>query len=156
MTVENDKKAQDIVSEMAKTLLPPDYKPSEAEDFMNPLQVEYFRRKLQVWKNELIVESSETIDNLRQDNLASPDLNDRASMETEHGLELRTRDRYRKLIAKIDESLRNMDIGEYGYCEVSGEKIPLERLEARPTATMTVAAQEAYERGERTRKDDRE
>ena len=156
MVKENEKKALKIDSATAKILLSPDYKPSEDEDFMNAFQIEYFRRKLNEWKKDLLVESSETLDLLRQDNLASADANDRASMETEHGLELRTRDRYRKLIAKIDESLRTMDTGEYGYCEVSGEKIPLERLEARPTASMTVFSQEAYERGERTRKDDRE
>ena len=143
-------------ADIEKTLLPPDYKPSPSESFMNPLQLEYFRQKLNVWKKELIAESHETIDSLRTNVLSSPDLNDRASLETEHTFKLRTRDRYRKLIAKIDEALHSIDRGEYGYCEVTGAEIPLERLNVRPTATMTVEAQELYERNERTHKDYRE
>ena len=104
----------------------------------------------------MILESTGTIEYLKQDSLNSADLNDRASLETEHSFELRTRDRYRKLIAKIDEALQNIETGEYGYCEITGNPIPLERLEARPIANMTVQAQEEYERSEKTRKDERE
>ena len=120
---------------------------------MNPMQLEYFRRKLLDWKKSLMRESNETLNNLQNDNLGVSDLNDRASLETESSLELRTRDRYRKLIIKIDEALYSIDSGEYGYCEMTGEPIPLDRLEARPTATMTIKAQEAYERKERITKD---
>ncbi|MGB1361465.1 MAG: RNA polymerase-binding protein DksA [Alphaproteobacteria bacterium] len=147
---------QKIDEAIAKSLLPPDYKPTKKEDFMSSMQLEYFRQKLLYWKKELICETTDTLEHLRQDSLSSPDVNDRASLETEHAFELRTRDRYRKLIAKIDEALHAIDIGEYGYCEITGNPIPLERLEARPIATMTIEAQENYERGERTRKDDRE
>ena len=141
---------------LAQTMLPPDYKPSENEEFMCSKHLQYFRNKLLQWKLDLINESSQTLAHLRQDSLVVADLNDRASLETEHAFELRTRDRYRKLIAKIDEALHNIEQGDYGYCEITGDKIPLERLEARPIATMTVEAQQSYERNERTRKDFRE
>ncbi len=141
---------------LAQTMLPPDYEPSEHEQFMCSKHLQYFRKKLLQWKLDLICESSQTIENLRQDSLAAADLNDRASLETEHAFELRTRDRYRKLIAKIDEALQNIDSGDYGYCEITGERIPLNRLKARPIATMTVEAQTLYERDERTRRDFRE
>ncbi len=138
-----------------KTLLPPDYKPTEKEEFMSQLQLGYFRNKLLLWKKNLILESYETIDKLQSDSLVSADLNDRASLESEQVFELRTRDRYRKLIAKIDQAIDRINEGEYGYCKETGEKIPLARLEVRPTATMTIEAQEAYERTEQGRKDDR-
>ena len=152
ITIEIEKLDQAI----AKSLLPPDYKPTKKEDFMSTMQLEYFRKKLLNWKKELLIESDNTLKNLKQESLTTADANDRASLETEHAVELRTRDRYRKLIAKIDEALHNIDIGEYGYCEITGNPIPLERLEARPIATMTVEAQGEYERSEKTRKDDRE
>lgn len=141
---------------LAQTMLPPDYTPSEDEEFMCAKHLEYFRKKLLQWKLSLLKESSQTLETLRHESLVAPDLNDRASLETEHAFELRTRDRYRKLISKIDEALQNIDNGDYGYCEMTGEEIPLKRLEARPITTMTIQAQEAYERGEKTRKDPRE
>lgn len=129
--------------------LPDDYRPNADEDFMNPLQQEYFRRKLMAWKEEILKEAKETLDTLQQESLREPDLTDRASAETDWSIELRTRDRQRKLISKIDSALRRIETGEYGYCEVSGEPISLQRLDARPTATMTVEAQEKHEREEK-------
>ena len=131
-----------------------DYRPSEAEPFMNERQREYFRRKLNLWKDEILKESRETIQNLQAETVPHADLADRASTEAERQLELRTRDRQRKLIAKIDAALRRIDDGEYGYCEVTGEPISLGRLEARPIATMTVEAQERHERQEKISRDD--
>lgn len=128
----------------AETFLPDDYRPAENEPFMNDRQLEYFRRKLMTWKQELLDQSAETIDNL----------SDRASEETDRALELRTRDRQRKLIAKIDAALRRIDNGEYGYCESTGEPISLRRLDARPIATMTLEAQERHERREKVHRDD--
>jgi DnaK suppressor protein len=138
----------------AETFLPEDYRPAEDEPFMNERQLEYFRRKLLVWKQELLAQSAETIDNLSDSARAVPDLADRASEETDRALELRTRDRQRKLIAKIDAALRRIETGEYGYCEVTGEPISLRRLDARPIATMTLEAQERHERRERVHRDD--
>ena len=135
-------------------LLPPDYRPSEDEPFMNPLQIEYFRRKLLTWRADLIHESTQTLDNLQNSSLAEPDSNDRASLESEHAVELRTRDRERKLIAKIDEALLRIDEGSYGYCEDTGEPISIKRLEARPIAIYTIEAQERHERQERTHRED--
>ncbi len=134
--------------------LPDGYQPSPEEEFMNPLQLEYFRRKLEDWKNDIMRESAETLQNLQEDNLREPDIADRASSETDWSVELRTRDRQRKLVAKIDSALRRIHEGEYGYCEVTGEPISLRRLDARPIATMTIEAQEAHERAEKVHRDD--
>ena len=138
----------------AEIFLPEDYRPAESEPFMNDLQLEYFRRKLIVWKQELLGQSAETIDNLQESARSVPDLADRASEETDRALELRTRDRQRKLVGKIDAALRRIENGEYGYCEVSGEPISLKRLDARPIATMTVEAQSAHERHEKISRDE--
>ena len=135
-------------------VLPPDYRPSDSEEFMGPMQQAYFHRKLLSWKEAIIEESRATMAQLQVDSLREPDLADRASSETDWGIELRTRDRQRKLISKIDAALRRIDEGEYGYCEVTGEPISLGRLEARPIATMTVEAQERHERNERVYRDD--
>lgn len=131
-----------------------DYRPSEAEPFMNERQLEYFRQKLLAWKEEILRESRETIANLQVETENHPDLVDRASSEADRALELRTRDRQRKLIAKIDEALRRIEEGVYGYCEETGEPIGLARLEARPTATLSLEAQERHERRERVHRDD--
>lgn len=135
-------------------LLPPDYKPSDGEEFMNPMQLEYFRQKLLRWRTELLDDSSETLSSLQNENLSEPDLADRATKETDRAIELRTRDRQRKLISKIDEALRRIDEGTYGYCEETNEPISLRRLEARPIATLSLEAQERHERMERTHRDD--
>jgi RNA polymerase-binding transcription factor len=139
---------------MSNPLLSPDYRPSEEEEFMNARQREYFRMKLLAWRTELLQESNETLRNLQSESLAVPDMADRATKETDRSLELRTRDRQRKLIAKIDEALRRIDEGTYGYCEETDEPISLRRLEARPIATLSLEAQERHERMERTRRDD--
>ena len=132
----------------------PDYRPSEAESFMNPRQQAYFRHKLLAWKDAILRESQETLVTLQNESLREPDVTDRASSETDWSLELRTRDRQRKLIAKIEAALRRIDEGEYGYCDVTGEPISLARLEARPIATMTVEAQERHERNEKVSRDE--
>ena len=137
-----------------KQLLSPDYRPSETEPFMNPMQQEYFRQKLLAWKFELLKESSETLNHLQEESLSEPDIADRASLETDRALELRTRDRERKLISKIDEALIRIEDGTYGYCEETGEPIGIKRLEARPIATLSIEAQERHERMERTHRDD--
>ena len=134
--------------------LPKNYKPTEKEKFMSARQREYFRRKLLSWREELLDESSETLKNMQEESLAEPDIADRASLESDRALELRTRDRQRKLISKIDEALERLEAGEYGYCEETGDPISLGRLEARPIATLSVEAQERHERMERTRRDD--
>ncbi len=138
----------------AEIFLPEDYRPAEDEPFMNDRQLEYFRRKLIVWRQELLDQSAETIDNLQDSARSVPDLADRASEETDRALELRTRDRQRKLVAKIDSALRRIENGEYGYCEVSGEPISLKRLDARPIATMTLEAQEKHERREKVHREE--
>jgi DnaK suppressor protein len=130
-----------------------EYRPSADEPYMSPRQLEYFRNKLETWRDELIAESEQTLENLRNENWQEPDPNDRATHESEASLELRTRDRYRKLITKIEAALRRIDRGEYGYCEETGEPIGLARLEARPIATLSVEAQEAHENEERRRWD---
>ena len=135
-------------------LLPPDYQPSEEEEFMNPLQREYFRQKLLEWRTQLLRETGETLLSLQNENLNEPDLADRATRETDRSLELRTRDRQRKLIGKIDSALRRIDDGTYGYCEETQNPISLRRLEARPIATLSIEAQEQHERMERTHRDD--
>jgi len=131
-----------------------DYRPTPDEEFMNVRQQAYFRRKLLDWKDSILRESRETLVQLQTDSLREPDVTDRASSETDWGIELRTRDRQRKLIAKIDAAIRRIDEGEYGYCEVTGEPISLARLEARPVATMTVEAQERHERNEKVSRDE--
>ena len=135
-------------------LLPADYRPSEEEEFMGPLQVEYFRQKLLRWRAELLADSAETLRNLQEESLLKPDLTDRASLETERAIELRTRDRERKLISKIDAALSRLDSGTYGYCEETDEPIGIRRLEARPIATLSIEAQERHERMERTHRED--
>jgi DnaK suppressor protein len=143
-----------VGSVKAEVFLPDDYRPAENEPFMNARQLEYFRRKLVIWKQELLEQSSETIENLQDSARSVPDIADRASEETDRALELRTRDRQRKLVSKIDAALRRIDNGEYGYCEVTGEPISLRRLDARPIATMTLEAQEKHERRERVHRDE--
>ena len=130
------------------------YRPSEDEPFMNERQLEYFKQKLLDWKEEILRESRETLSHLQTDTENHPDLADRASSETDKALELRTRDRQRKLISKIDEALRRIEEGNYGYCEETGEPIGLQRLEARPIATLSLEAQERHERRERVHRDD--
>ena len=130
------------------------YRPSADEEFMNPRQQEYFRAKLNAWKDAIYREAQGTLTQLQSDSLREADLADRATSETDWSIELRTRDRQRKLISKIDAALRRIDDGEYGYCEVTGEPIALARLEARPIATMTVEAQEKHERNERVSRED--
>jgi DnaK suppressor protein len=134
--------------------LPPDYRPSEDEPFMNDLQLAYFRQKLLRWRSDLLREAEETLSSLGQGGIAEADLTDRASVETDRALELRTRDRARKLIAKIDQALERIENGTYGYCEETGEPIGLKRLEARPIATLSIEAQERHERMERVYRDD--
>jgi DnaK suppressor protein len=137
-----------------RPLLPPDYRPSEDEEFMNPLQVEYFRQKLLSWRAELLAEGSDVLQHLREESLLKPDLTDRATLETERAIELRTRARERRLISKIDAALNRIDEGTYGYCEETDEPIGIRRLEARPIATLSLEAQERHERMERTHRDD--
>lgn len=130
------------------------YRPGANEEFMNPEQLAYFRQKLLGWKDDIRREAAQTVAQLKEGPIQEADLNDRASSETDWSIHLRTRDRQRKLIAKIDAALRRIETGEYGFCEVSGEPISLARLEARPIATMTVEAQERHERQERISRDD--
>ena len=134
--------------------LDPDYVPNETETFMNDTQLKYFEKQLVNWRNEILSESQGTLNQLQDGPIREPDLNDRASSETDWSIELRTRDRQRKLIAKIDAALRRVKDGEYGYCQVTGEPISLARLRARPIATMTLEAQERHERQERVSRDD--
>jgi DnaK suppressor protein len=135
--------------------LPPDYRPSDAEEFMNPQQLEYFRQKLLKWRQELLREAGDTLASLSTSGgMAEADLTDRASAETDRALELRTRDRARKLIGKIDQALERVENGSYGYCEETGEPIGLKRLEARPIATLSIEAQERHEKMERVHRDD--
>lgn len=135
-------------------ILPPDYKPSADEDYMNDMQLEYFRQKLLAWKKSLVEQSQDTLDDLRQGGLNQPDEIDRASLEADKSLDLRTKDRARKLISKIDEALDRIEDGTYGYCEETGEPIGLDRLEARPIATLSIEAQERHERMEKTYNDE--
>ena len=134
--------------------LPKNYRPTETEPFMNGRQLEYFRRKLITWKHELLDESKMTIEGLQDSTRNIPDIADRASEETDRALELRTRDRQRKLIAKIDAALKRIEDGSYGFCEETGDPIGLKRLEARPIATLSIEAQERHERRERVYRDD--
>lgn len=135
-------------------ILPPDYVPSPDEEYMNDLQVEYFRQKLLAWKKSLLNQSQDTLEDLRQGGLNQPDDIDRASMETDKALDLRTKDRARKLISKINDALKRIEDGTYGYCEETGKPIGLERLEARPVATLSIEAQERHERMEKTYDDE--
>ena len=130
------------------------YRPAEDEPFMNERQLEYFRQKLLNWKDDILRESRETLSHLQEDTENHPDIADRASSETDRSLELRTRDRQRKLISKIDDAVRRIEDGSYGYCEETGEPIGLARLEARPIATLSLEAQERHERRERVHRDD--
>jgi len=134
--------------------LPKNYRPSAKEPFMNAKQREYFRQRLLRWRRELLRETNQTLQNLQEDSLQAPDIADRASAETDRAVELRTRDRERKLVQKIDDALKRIEKGEYGYCEESGEPIGLRRLEARPIATLSLEAQERHERLERIYRDE--
>ncbi len=133
---------------------PDDYRPTPDEPFMNPRMIAYFRRKLLAWKDDIITASRLTIDNMQGHEIDQADIVDRANSEADRRLELRTRDRQRKLVSKIDAALRRIETGEYGYCEMTGEPIGVGRLEARPTATLSLEAQEAHERNERVHRDD--
>ena len=149
---------KDIYSSGTETfdqiILPDGYQPSDSEKFMGPMHRAYFLAKLKAWKEAIVEESRATMAQLQVDSLREPDIADRASSETDWSIELRTRDRQRKLIAKIDAAIRRLYEGEYGYCEVTGDPISLARLEARPIATMTLEAQEKHERYERVSRDD--
>lgn len=134
--------------------LPAGYRPTADEEFMNPRQLAYFRRKLLDWKESILQEAAGTLETLKAEPMREPDVTDRASSETDWGIELRTRDRQRKVISKIDAALRRIETGDYGYCEVTGEPISLQRLEARPIATMTLEAQERHERDEKITRDE--
>ena len=138
----------------AEVIVPDNYRPADDEPFMNDTQLAYFRRKLLAWKSELMSDSKETIETLQDNTRAIPDISDRASEETDRALELRTRDRQRKLVSKIDAALRRIEEGEYGYCEETGDPISLRRLDARPIATMSLEAQGRHERRERVHRDD--
>jgi DnaK suppressor protein len=155
------KRAQsDIISdghleaELGRMELPEDYRPGDDEPFMGERQLAYFRAKLLAWKRTILDEAKATLGQLQDSSLHEPDQADRASSETDWALELRTRDRQRKLIAKIEDALRRIDSGDYGYCEITGEPISLQRLEARPIATMTLEAQERHERAEKVSRED--
>ncbi|WP_417582458.1 RNA polymerase-binding protein DksA [Pelagibacterium sp.] len=139
---------------MSVEALADDYRPSADEEFMNARQREYFRKKLNTWKDEILRESRETLENLQEENTNHPDMADRASSESDRALELRTRDRQRKLIAKIDAALKRIEDGSYGFCEETGEPIGLARLDARPIATLSLEAQEMHERREKVYRDD--
>ncbi len=138
---------------MSSTLLPPDYIPADGDEFMSPMMVEFFRQRLVEWRIDLLRESDQTLVNMQTTSVQEPDIADRASLESERALELRTRDRGRKLISKIDDALRRIDTGDYGFCKDSGEPINIRRLIARPIATLSVEAQERHERMEKTRRD---
>ena len=131
-----------------------EYRPTEDEPFMNPRQREYFRRKLESWKDEILRESRETLENLQEESQNHPDMADRASSESDRALELRTRDRQRKLISKIDAALKRIDDNTYGYCEETGDPIGIARLDARPIATLSLEAQEVHERREKVYRDE--
>ena len=139
---------------VSSIILPPDYKPSANEEYMCDLHIEYFRKKLENWKKSLVNQSQDTLDELRMGGLNQPDEVDRASLETDKSIDLRTKDRARKLIAKINEALERIEDGSYGFCEETGEPIGLERLEARPIATYSIEAQERHERMEKTYDDE--
>lgn len=139
---------------MASKAKSPDYVPTDDEEFMNSIMQEFFRQRLTEWKSELLRESGQTLQNMQTSSGQEADIGDRASVESERALELRTRDRERKLISKIDDALRRIEMGEYGYCEETGEPIGVRRLIARPIATLSIEAQERHERMEKTHRDD--
>ncbi len=139
---------------MDKINLPSNYRPSEQEQYMCPLQLEYFKQRLMLWKDELLSESQETLKHLKEENFQESDMHDRAVIEIDTAVELKTRNRYKKLIQKIDEALERIDNSEYGFCEETGDKIGLARLEARPIATLTIEAQQKHENYERQHSDD--
>ncbi len=139
---------------VSSIILPHDYKPSANEDYMCEMHLEYFRQKLEAWKKSLLTQSKDTLDELRMGGLNQPDDIDRASLETDKSIDLRTKDRARKLISKINEALERIEDGSYGFCEETGEPIGLERLEARPIATLSIEAQERHERMEKTYDDE--
>jgi DnaK suppressor protein len=151
LRIQEQKKTKGVSGMLAKTKT---YRPSDKEPFMNERQRDYFRVKLLAWREDILKEAKETLQHLQEENQNHPDLADRASSETDRAIELRARDRQRKLIAKIDEALARIDDGTYGYCEETGEPISLRRLEARPIATLSVEAQERHERRERVYRDD--
>ncbi len=144
----------EVPSVVAGVEVPTGYRPSASEEFMNSRQLAYFRGKLLDWKDDILREAAGTLATLQVESLREPDVTDRASSETDWGIELRTRDRQRKLISKIDAALGRVETGDYGYCEVSGEPIALQRLEARPIATMTLEAQERHERTEKVTREE--
>jgi DnaK suppressor protein len=154
MAVSAGKNKKSNKSDSYSLELEADYVPQEGEEFMNPKHLAYFAKQLNDWRNEILADSRDTLSSLQEAPIQEADPNDRASSETDWGLELRTRDRQRKLIAKIDAALRRIDENEYGYCQVTGEPISLGRLRARPIATMTLEAQERHERNERISRDD--
>ena len=139
---------------VSSIVLPPDYKPTADEEYMCSMHLEYFRQKLEVWKKSLVNQSRDTLDELRAGGLNQPDDVDRASLEADKSIDLRTKDRVRKLISKINEALERIEDGSYGFCEETGEPIGLERLEARPIATLSIEAQERHERMEKTYDDE--
>ncbi len=139
---------------MVSSVQTAEYRPSEKEPFMNPRQREYFKRKLEAWREDILRESRETLDNLQEENQNHPDMADRASSESDRALELRTRDRQRKLISKIDAALKRIEDGTYGYCEETGDPIGIARLDARPIATLSLEAQEMHERREKVYRDE--
>lgn len=147
-------KSMQVEATLSSLLLPENYRPSEDEPFMNERQRAYFRRKLLAWKEEIILQTRETLMGLHEDSTQHADLADRATSETDRALELRARDRHRKLIAKIDAALARIEDGTYGYCEETGEPIGLRRLDARPIATLSLEAQERHERRERVYRED--
>lgn len=149
-------KVSKLKKQMEFSDLPEDYKPSVGEEYMNPMQLLYFKKKLVDWKSELLQDSISTLEHLKEESWNEADINDRASVEAEASFELKTRNRYRKLIDKIDAALKRIEDDKYGYCEETGEEIGLKRLEARPIATLSIEAQERHENYERTHYDDNE
>lgn len=147
--VETPAKPVKVKTDYKPVKLPEGYKPKESESYMSAQQLEYFRQKLLAWRKELMDESRETLDHLHEENWHQADIADRAALETEAGVELRTRNRYLKLVSKIDAAIRRIEEGEYGYCEETGDPIGLKRLEARPVATLSIEAQERHEKSEK-------
>ena len=147
-------KNKKIVDLNSPIILPEGYVPSDKEEFMNPMQIEYFRQKLLQWRQELLSDANDTLNTLSEENFQLPDITDRAQMESDASLQLRTRDRERKLLSKIESALRRIEDGSYGYCEETDEPISLKRLEARPIASLSLDAQERHERMEKSHRDD--
>jgi DnaK suppressor protein len=154
VTAENVSGAIEDTKMKVETFIPDNYTPAEDEPFMNDRQIEYFRRKLLNWKSDLMEDTRDTVAGMKDQTRNIPDVADRASEETDRSIELRTRDRQRKLVSKIDAALRRIDEGEFGYCSITGEPISLKRLDARPIATMSLEAQERHERREKVHRDD--